>query len=387
MQFHLTEGSEEMKLKCTVLIYLFFLCFESLATTKSEFIEVSIDSKLTKQNLNFRVSLPQGYENAPNKFYPLFITTSGQSRLDNVVAQVKWLSHVDFAPIPQAIIITIPDIKYENKDKLTAAAGQENVTLSSVLREEILPYIDNTYRTTGYRIIEGFSSFGNFPLYMLRHHSDMINAFFIFSPALGLDKSGLVNSLSEDWQPSDERQHYVFLSLGSFIDNRVHFEHAKQALNKLKTIKNFQVDFADYSKDNYLSGPNIGLIKASQLAFADLQPDYQVFHEAGEVALKHYFKQLNNKYGEVIDVRSKLIDLSFSYAEHGKFSQAISLMKRIVAKEPTDYLLSVRLAQVQIKAEQRLAAKTSLNNAYELAIKVNNEEAKTYIKNMLANLG
>jgi hypothetical protein len=375
-----------MKLRFISLLLLLCLSDKSLAATKDEWTELSIDSTLTKQSLRFSVSLPLGYENAPDKFYPIFITTSGRSRLDNVVSQIKWLSHVDFAPIPQVIIVTIPDIKYKNKDKLTSAAGQENEVLSSVLREEILPYIDDNYRTTSYRILEGFSSFANFPLYMLRHHSDMINAFFIFSPALALDKSGLVASLADDWQLSEKRQHYVFLSLGAFIENRVHFEQVKNSFSKFEKMKNIQIDFADYSKDNYLSGPNLGLIYASQAAFADLQPDYKDFHEGGEVALKQYFKSLSSKYGEAIEVKNKLIDLSFSYAEHEKFSQAITLMKRIVRQNTTDYLLHVRLAQIQIKAAQQVDAKISLNTAYELATAVSNEEAKTYIKNMLAKL-
>ncbi len=375
-----------MKLKLMSLLLLLCLSVKSLAVTKDEWTELSIDSTLTKQSLRFSVSLPMGYENAPDKFYPIFITTSGRSRLDNVVSQVKWLSHVDFAPIPQVIIVTIPDIKYEKKDKLTSAAGQENEILSSVLREEILPYIDNNYRTTSYRILEGFSSFANFPLYVLRQHSDMINAFFIFSPALALDKSGLVASLADDWHLSEKRQHYVFLSLGTFIDNKAHFEQVKKSLSKFEKVKNTQVDFADYSKDNYLSGPNLGLINASQAAFADLQPDYKDFHEGGEVALQQHFKTLSSKYGEVIEVKSKLIDLSFSYAEHNKFSQAIALMKRLVKQNTTDYLLSVRLAQIQIKSGQQVDAKISLNTAYELATVVSNEEAKSYIKNMLAEL-
>ncbi len=375
-----------MNFKFFVVTLLLSFSFYTLAEADSQLLDISIDSKITKQSLSFKLSLPNGYENAPDKFYPVFITTAGGSRIESLTSQVKWLSHVDFAPIPQVILLTIPDIKYANKDKFTSAAGQESATLAQVLRDEVLPHIDNTYRTSGYRIIEGFSSFGHFPLYMLRHHSDVINAFFIFSPALGLDKSGLVASLDDNWQLSSKRHHYLYLSLGTFLENRQHFEQAKASLNKLAKTPRTQFEFADLSKDNYLSGPTIGLIKASQSTFADLQPDYTIFHDEGEVALTRYFKKLNEKYGEEIDLKNKLVDLSFSYANSDKFDQAIALMKSVVAEDPTDTLLYIRLAQVQIKAKRNGEAKLSLNNAYKLASASDNEEAQSYIKRMQADL-
>lgn len=375
-----------MNLKFFIAVLLLSLSFNALANSKDDFVEVDIDSKITKQNLNVKVSLPLGYENAPDKRYPVFITTAGGSRIDSLRSQVKWLSHVDFAPIPQVILLTIPDIQYENKDKFTSAAGQESAILASVLREEVLPYIDKTYRTSGYRIIEGFSSFGNFPLYMLRHHSDLINAFFMFSPSLALDKSGLIDSLSDNWQLSAKRHHYVFLSLGSFVENKAPFQQAKQALNKLPKSNRLQLAFADYSQDNYLSGPNLGLVRASQSLFSDLQPNYQQFHQQGEIALTGYFQQLSDKYNQEIELSSKRVDLAFSYAEHGKFAQAIAVMKRLVVEHGNDTILHLRLAQVQIKASKQADAKVSLKRAFKLASEADNEEGMSYISNMLSNI-
>jgi len=362
------------------------LSYESLANNKGEFIEINIESKITKQNLSFKVSLPQSYDDTINKSYPVFITASGSSRLDMVTSQVKWLSHVNFAPLPQVIIVTLPNINFEDKDKFASVDGNESAILSAVLRNEILPYIDDKYRTTSYRVIEGFSTLGNFPLYMLRHHSDVINAYFIFSPALELDKSGLIDSLSDDWYPSSERQNFVFLSLGSFSGNRDYFEQAKSALTIMNKSNSFQFEFADYSDDNYLSSPNIGLAKASQLAFGDLQPDYSLFHDKGESALIKYFDKIAIKYGERIDLKSKLTDLSFSYADDKQFTKAIKIMERLLARNTKDTLLYIRMAQIQMKAKKDSEAKSTLNKAYELANIDKSEEQKSYIQKMLSKL-
>ena len=85
-----------MNLKFFIAILLFSLSFNALANSKYDFVDIDIDSKITKQKLSVKVSLPLGYENTPDKHYPVFITTAGGSRIDSLRSQVKWLSHVDF---------------------------------------------------------------------------------------------------------------------------------------------------------------------------------------------------------------------------------------------------------------------------------------------------
>ena len=360
-----------------------------LLTTKvtgSEMRSLEVNSKLSDQQLSVPIYLPSSYTNKVKKHYPIFITTAGKSREKVVLEQVNWLSHVDFAPIPEVIQVVLPSIDLTQAgDKLAKAAGTANKLTAEVLVKEILPAIDNKYRTTGYRVVEGFSSWGNFPLYLLRHYSAEFNAFLVFSPALELDKSGLVDSFSEPWLLSEERRHFVYLSLGTFTGNKPLYLQLSKNLSDKQNSSSLEFVQRDMSKENYLSGPNIGLVHASQVLFSDLQPDYSKFHQGGISALSEYFKKLSDKYFVEIDLASKMVDLSFSYANEDKYEQAIKTLTAVIATDKSNVLYRVRLAQIQLQAKYNDEALKTLAKARKLAQQSNNDEALNYIEQLATN--
>lgn len=349
----------------------------------SEVTKFKVNSKLSKQELDVRLYLPQSYDEETAKHYPILLTTAGKSREKVLVEQVNWLSHVNFAPMPEVIQVVLPYIELDGlSDRFDKASGNENKLVAEVLVKELLPAIDKKYRTSGYRVVEGFSTFGNIPLYLLRHYSSAFNAFFMFSPALELDKSGLVSSFSDDWSLSPNRHHFVYLSLGTFRKNKPLYRKLTESLLAKQNEQSFDFIHTDLSAENYLSGPNLGLIQASQSLFADLQPDYKQFHLTGIKGVKEYFTLLSEKYFEQIDLNEKLVSLGFSYAAEGEFERAIETMKHVVTEDESKVLFRVRLAQVQIQAKRHEAALETLADAQKLARKSNDDEALNYITRM-----
>ena len=94
--------------------FVFLLVFNTSVFAK-EFEEIEINSKIAKHTLKFELTLPNSYESWSSKKYPVLITTAGQSRVDVLRAQVDWLSHVNFAPIPEVILITMPRDQSERR--------------------------------------------------------------------------------------------------------------------------------------------------------------------------------------------------------------------------------------------------------------------------------
>lgn len=85
----------------TTLILL--LCAKANAYEEQK---LSIKSEIIAATFEVDVYLPQSYFDEPNKRYPVFVTTAGGSRQDVFIEQLRWLSHVTFAPIPESIAIT-----------------------------------------------------------------------------------------------------------------------------------------------------------------------------------------------------------------------------------------------------------------------------------------
>lgn len=110
-----------MKFFKIIQLFLFFAATQSVAVEQNQLV---IDSKIAKQQLEVEFYLPRSYEEQPNKHYPVFITAAGGSRKNVAVEQIRWLSHVNFAPIPEVILIVLPNIELAQlSNKFDSASG------------------------------------------------------------------------------------------------------------------------------------------------------------------------------------------------------------------------------------------------------------------------
>jgi len=347
--------------------------------------EVTINSKIAQQALTFHITLPSNYQSDGTSRYPVFYTTSGNSRLNMLKAQVDWLSHVGFAPLPQLFIVSLPSVE---ADKFTKASGSLDTLVTQVYEKEIIPYIDKHYRTQPYRIIEGFSSTANLLLSIFLEKPQLFNAYLIFSPSFGLDKSNLVTRLLAKVPDKDYRYRSLYLSLGSFKDNKAPFEQVQKHLASWSNegITGLDIITEDLSKKNYLSAPVIGLANAAEIIFSDRQADASLFEKTGISGVKQHFRELHHKYGYELSADSTIVDLSFYYAEIKQFEKAETTLNTLITKAPNNIIFRVRLSEIQQKANQIESAKHTLTTALIHANTQKDAEAISYIESRLIAL-
>ncbi len=347
--------------------------------------EITITSYIAKQDLTFHITLPQSYQNEGTERYPALYTTSGKSRLEVLKTQVSWLSHVGFAPLPQVFFISLPSIE---ADKFTNASGSLYSLTTQVYEKEIIPYIEKHYRTQSYRIIEGFSSNANQLLSIFIDNPQLFNAYFIFSPALNLDKSGLVEKLIA--QKADSRYQYrsLYLSLGSFEENKPIFERIQSHLTtwSAASITGLELITEDLSKRNYLSSPVVGLTNAAEKIFSDRQPAAEFFVKTGVVGVEQHFNKLHQKYGYQLDPSNTIVDLGFYYAKIKQFEKAEEALNTVIKKSPENIIFLIRLAEIQQQGSKKEQAKATLKIALKQAKSQKDAEAINYIQSRLTSL-
>jgi len=371
-------------------MFLRFSCFLFIAWALATFQlqaeevtkEVTIYSDIAQQDLTFHITIPSNYKSEGKNRYPAFYTTSGRSRLDVLKTQVNWLSHVGFAPLPQVFFISLPSI---DADKFTKASGSLYSLTTQVYEEEVIPYIEKEYRTQPYRVIEGFSSNANQLLSIFIEKPQLFNAYMIFSPALGLDKSKLVEKLLT--QKADSRYQYrsLYLSLGSFKENKIPFEKIQNHLASWtkSNIKGLEVITEDLSHRNYLSAPVVGLINAAEKVFSDRQPEAALFEKTGISGVKQHFTQLHQKYGYKLDADNTIVDLGFYYARIKQFKKAEEILNTLINTSPGNVIYLVRLSEIQQQGKNNEKAKTTLKLALKYAKDQRNDEAISYIESRM----
>jgi len=346
---------------------------------------VVLQSVLVNHDIKFKVYLPDGYQNNSEEHYPVFYTTAGGSRINVLREQVAWLSHIGFGALPKVIIVTVPYIEVETdmEPKYISASGVNSDLTIKVLNKEVMPYITKNFKTQPFNILEGFSSSGNFPLYVLANQPELFNAYISVSPALALDKSELLAKFDNRIAGDAYQNKYLYISLGSFTSNAPLFENLENAL-KHNAHKGLNWHADDFRTDNYMTQPMLGVSKAVQRLFEDRSPsDMAQFKESGIKGVLAYYSKLKAKYGYELSSTNTLIDLSYMQIESARYIEAIETLEFVVNKSPESAYYLTRLANAQLEAEQNNAAKNTYNKALTLAKKQGDEESIEFIQNKL----
>jgi len=346
---------------------------------------VVLPSKFASHDLKFKVYLPDGYKDDSDEHYPVFYTTAGGSRINVLSEQLAWLSHVGFGALPKVIIVTVPyiEVKTDMEPKYISASGINSDLTIEVLNHEVMPYINTNFKTQPFNILEGFSSSGNFPLYVLVNKPELFNAYISVSPALALDKSELLAKFDDRLASPDYKNKSLYLSLGSFTSNAPLFEGLEKSLNTY-AHNDLIWQTEDFRTDNYMTGPMVGVSKAVQKLFSDRSPsDMAQFKESGVEGVLAYYSKLKAKYGYELSPINALMDLSDMQIDDSQYSDAIKTLELVVNQSPENAYYLTRLAKAQLAAKKNNAAKSTYNKALVLAKAKGDEESIEFIQNKL----
>jgi len=364
-----------------LLTVLVITSYQAKAKNDLEISSHTIESKQANASLKFKVALPWGYDK--NKAYPVLYTTAGGSRFNSLTYQLDWLSHVAMGPMPQFIVVNVPQVTVPSDmhPKFVAASGIANELQLTVLAQEVMPYIEEHFLTQGFNLLEGYSSNGNFVLHTFLTKRALFDGYLVHSPVLELDKSGLVGKLSNLETKNLENTPPLYLSLGPFTGNKPLYEKISSHLNHHPAFK-----FEDLSQHNFLSVATISMVNSAEWLFADLSPDVGEFVEGGIASVKRYYKKLTLKYKKAMDSSDTLINLSFYYANHDNKNKALDTISTLVNEHPDNVYYLTRKALIHKKIGQLEESKQSFTIAEDLATKANNQDALSYIKGELAKL-
>ncbi len=178
------------------------------------------------------ISLPEGYGNN-NKSYPVFFLLDGGIQFHNVSGIIEYLSK--FKHIPDMILVAIKNTNRE-RDFLSFQFGNWPPVAAadkfrSFIKKELLPAVNEKFRTTPYRILAGHSYGAIFCLDNFMKDPEMFTAFIAISPALQWDK----NKIWKLWpKVPDETIYYKkFIYLAISADD---YEEAIESTRDLVSI-------------------------------------------------------------------------------------------------------------------------------------------------------
>jgi predicted alpha/beta superfamily hydrolase len=224
------------------LIVLLTLFSFSLLAQKT--INKEYDSQVLESKRNFKIYLPEGYEENEKKNYPLAIVLNGDYLFDLYVGNSVLFSKRDKAPKQIVIGISMEktkrkDISFDsNSGRLTPDANN----FYEFLRDEMLFYIESNYRTSPFitLVADGYSA--NFITHFLKEKTAFINSFVCINPNFS-DFIGkeLESYRLERLQQEDNTFYFYSNNSSSFSPNKqVKISRLQKGLTTLD-IKNFNI--------------------------------------------------------------------------------------------------------------------------------------------------
>lgn len=183
---------------------IFVACLFLSATMFAQIKYEKFESKKLNSTRQLKIKLPKNYDPSSDIKHPVIIVFDGDYLFEPVVGQVSFQTYFD--EMPESIIVGIVQ-GYERVydsyfDEVSGLPIESGARFYQFVGEELLPYIDATYKTSKFRVAVGHDVMGNFINSFLVSDKPLFQAYINLSPDLkgnmGENIANKISSMKED---------------------------------------------------------------------------------------------------------------------------------------------------------------------------------------------
>jgi predicted alpha/beta superfamily hydrolase len=150
---------------------------------------LQLTSKALGETRTIDVALPAGYDTHPERRYPVVVVLDGEFEFGIAAATVRF--YATMSQLPQMIVVGVRNT-HRTRDLTPApiagftppeqdAGGAERFL--AFLADELIPYIDSSFRTAPLRVLVGHSLGGLFALHTIGHRPALFTGYVVMEPA------------------------------------------------------------------------------------------------------------------------------------------------------------------------------------------------------------
>jgi predicted alpha/beta superfamily hydrolase len=177
------------------------------------------ESRTLGETRTIDVSLPEGYETSLDRRYPVLVVLDGEFEHGIAVAIARFYAVA--SQIPPLIVVGIrntnrmrdmtpePVAGFTLPPDAADAGGAERFL--GFIADELLPYLDRSYRTAPLRVLAGHSLGGLFALYTLAHRPDLFTGYVVMEPSAWWNNQREFNAAQASLQKAAARRARVMM--------------------------------------------------------------------------------------------------------------------------------------------------------------------------------
>lgn len=256
-----------MKKSISFLFVLFCILNVALAQVKYE----TIESLKLGETREIKIQVPRGYNSNEDKSYPIVLALDGDYMFEAIAGNVDYYSY--WEDMPEAIVVGVnqldkryDDCMYSEQNSLPIEKG---AAFFEFIGMELIPYIENTYRTVNFRVAVGHGETANFINYYMLKPQPLFQAYVVISPELA---PNMLDYIPERLTKLETKTFY-YLAITSNDSKSI--RKMTEALDtSIKTVdnKNVLYNYNNFDGPSHYSVPAHAIPKAIENIFYVFQP-------------------------------------------------------------------------------------------------------------------
>lgn len=335
----------------------------------------SLESEVLNKTVPLSIHLPENYDSS-KKTYPVFYLLGSDYRA-RFAMLASTLDYMGEGQIPEMILIGI-DLPEGNSVLLPTRENKDTTIPDNYIdfiETELIPHVDNKYRTAPFRVLYGASNSGFFSVYTLLKNPNLFNGYFASSPSImhipevlrQKIESGPIQTLGQNrWL------HIIYSDDEGLNDIVSEFSLA---------MEEHKPESFTYKVDELVNQGHVPAIDFTMFLLA-IYPDFNPIQNLDSLdKVIQHFEMLSKRYGyEIQPPISVLMDLGFDNIISKDLDVAEEIYEYSLKVYPEGKLLYVGMGVVRRNQGQLEDAKLMFEKA--LAIDPDFSLAKRWLKRL-----
>jgi predicted alpha/beta superfamily hydrolase len=290
--------------------------------------KIRIPSAVLGEERMFYLHLPESYEKSENRYPVLYVLDGRPSTLAGAFFTARWLS---YEQMPEMIIVAVANTDRDRDmipvkhPRRPTSGGSDNFL--RFLSEELIPFVDQNYRTEKFRILSGTSNSALFAVYAFLADPEPFYGYIASSPMLGHCYEFMFDMANKFFSSREKLKKALFMVYGK-SDSQAVVKTVPYFTTIVERAKPEGFEYAVKIIEDEGHVPHGSLFYGLRFIFKNYVYSREKALAGGLEVVKIFYSKLSNRYG--FSVKIPLVTL-------------LDLGNDLLAKEETDRALEVFL--------------------------------------------
>ena len=300
-------------------------------------MNVRIESKILKEDRGLVIAEPPNYRAEPEAKFPVLYLLDGPHNFHHTTAAVNFLAQN--GRIPHLLVIGIGNtdrprdltpqtLNPEEKEQCPTAGGADDFL--NFISNELIPWVDENYRTEPYRLLIGHSFGGLLAIHTLTTRPDMFNSYLAISPSLWWSHQGLVGQAELFFKETKRLNKDLYMTMGNEGGPMLGGARKLAGVLDEHAPADFRWNFRWMNEEDHGSVPHRSTYYGLETIFEGwrLADPLRLYDYGGVEAVKNYFKTITKRLGYERNMPvSTLNELCSSLTRAQRLDDAASLLE------------------------------------------------------------